>query len=564
MSSYNRLLPTSNNTPERQNKTMLSKLLRQISNFGMDAEQMVIKNTVTTSINEEPGDGSQGGGLMYDAFSKKTIAKLLDKKSIAYLDRAFSDKNNILRQYSVKLEIKDFVSDMADECIIYDTSNFFCTAKDLPSEFDNTVKQRYQENFIKLYNNFGFADNLTAWNYMKNFLVYGYLVFEIVYDNKQKNIIDISPIDPASLVPASDPETGTIIWIQYPDSPVARKILLDAQIIYISYSNNRDYAETSYVENLIRPYNELKLIEQTKILYNINQSAIYKKFIVPTNGLSPTQGKNVVRELMSEYYEHVQFDDSLGTVTINGSADLPLSKDFWFPSGDAGTPTVEIVGASGNDLNEDIMLKHFRNNLRIASKFPASRSNTEDGGGTIHNDASEITNNEIKFGLYKKRIQTVFKELIVKPLKIQMICDFPELRMDQNFLTSINIEFNQNEYFEKWKRLGNLAKEAEIVSTLNANLPAEDDAFIPNEYALKHIMSFTNDQYDELMRYRLEREKKKGQITGGTTPEGGGSSDAGMSGGDMDADTGVQSQPSAQTQAETPPPAQETPPTETV
>ena len=85
MSSYNRLLPTSNNTPERQNKTMLSKLLRQISNFGMDAEQMVIKNTVTTSINEEPGDGSQGGGLMYDAFSKKTIAKLLgyDFKSSA-------------------------------------------------------------------------------------------------------------------------------------------------------------------------------------------------------------------------------------------------------------------------------------------------------------------------------------------------------------------------------------------------------------------------------------------------------------------------------------------------
>lgn len=553
MSSYNRLLPTSNNTPERQNRSMYSKLLRQISNFGMDSDQMVIKNTVTTSINEEPGDGSQGGGLLYDAFSKKTIAKLLDKKSIAFLDRAFNDKNNILRQYSVKLEIKDFVSDMADECIIYDSSNFFCTAKDLSSEFDNTVKQRYQENFIKLYNNFGFVDNLTAWNYMKNFLVYGYLVFEIVYDNKQKNIIDISPIDPATLVPASDPETGTIIWIQYPDSPTARKILLDAQIIYISYSNNRDYAETSYVENLIRPYNELKLIEQTKILYNINQSAIYKKFIIPTTGLNDRQAKAVMRQLMNDYYEHVQFDDSLGTVTINGSADLPLSKDFWFPSGGEGSsPTVDIVAAGGNDLNEDVMLKHFRNNLRVASKFPASRSNTEDGGGSIHNDASEITNNEIKFGLYKKRIQTVFKELIVKPLKIQMICDFPELRMDQNFLTSINIEFNQNEYFEKWKRLGNLAKEAEIVSTLNSNLPAEDDAYIPNEYALKHIMSFTNDQYDELMRYRLERERKKGGDTSGTTPEGGGMSEPPVESGPVQ----TQAQP---TPSEETPTVQETP-----
>jgi hypothetical protein len=68
-------------------------------------------------------------------------------------------------------------------------------------------------------------------------------------------------------------------------------------------------------------------------------------------------------------------------------------------------------------------------------------------------------------------------------------------------------------------------------------------------------MSFTNDQYDEQMRYRLEREKKKGQITGGTTPEGGDMGD--MSGGETPS---VQAQP--QPESETPS-AQETP-TETV
>ena len=40
-----------------------------------------------------------------------------------------------------------------------------------------------------------------------------------------------------------------------------------------------------------------------------------------------------------------------------------ISKDFWFPASDLGTPTVEIVGAQGTDLNEDTMLNWFFKNL---------------------------------------------------------------------------------------------------------------------------------------------------------------------------------------------------------
>jgi hypothetical protein len=59
---------------------------------------------------------------------------------------------------------------MADETIIYNDDNFFCKLKDLPDEFDNTVKQRYQENFKKIYQAFGFGDGITAWNYFKKLL----------------------------------------------------------------------------------------------------------------------------------------------------------------------------------------------------------------------------------------------------------------------------------------------------------------------------------------------------------------------------------------------------------
>jgi hypothetical protein len=181
--------------------------------------------------------------------------------------------------------------------------------------------------------------------------------------------------------------------------------------------------------------------------------------------LTRQQGEQQITQLMSEYHEDVQWDDRTGIPYINGSTKIPHSKDVWLPKSDqGGSPEFEIVQPQQAELNEDVTLQWFYKGLKRASKMPFSRLDEDQGGGNFYDDTASITMDEIRFKTFVNRLRTLFKEVIVKPLKIQMICDFPELRMDQNFLTSINIEFNQNEYFEKWKRLGNLAKEAEIVN----------------------------------------------------------------------------------------------------
>jgi len=538
MPSYNRYnnqnkIDTLGSTVD--NRGYFNKMLRNLSNWGMDYQNMVLQNTYSVGMHEEPqGDGGYGTN-MYDIFTKKVISKILDRKSIAYLDRAYQDKRKILRQYAIKDEIKDFVTQIADEAIIYNDDNYFCKLKDMPDEFDNSLKQRYQENFNRIYRNFGFNDGLTAWNYFKNFLIDGYISFEIVYDNKQKNIIDLQPIDPMTLVVATDPGSATIVWIQYPDNPQIRRVLLDSQIIYISYSNNNEFAETSYVENLIRPYNQLKMIEQTRLLYNINQAAIYKKFIIPTNGLTRQQAEQQIYELMSEYHEDVQWDDTMGTVSINGSTNIPHSKDFWFPNSDLGTPDMEIMAAQGTDLNEDTMLNWFFKNLKRASKLPFSRFDEESGGGNIYNDSSEITRDEIKYGNFIKRLRTVFKELIVKPIKIQMILDFPELKDDNLFHTNLQIIFNSNELFEEWKYLNNLAKRAEIASTLSTNLMGADEKpYLHIEWIIRKIMKFTDADIAENNKYKLGG--------GGMAPGQGGGGGGGAQGGAQGAQGGSPSE----------------------
>lgn len=501
------------------NLGFFNKQLKKISNFGLTYDEDSIPQSYAIGVNDDPSKSTNmgntaSGPYMYDLFSKRMIAKILDKKSVAYLDRAYLDKRKVLQQYSIKDEIRGYITEIADETIIYDENNYFCRSLDLPSDFDDVIRQRVHENFKKIYTSFGFDDGTKAWNSLKDLLINGYIAFEIIYDRKQKNIVDIVKLDPVTLVPASDPESGTLVWVQYPDDPKLRRLLLDAQIIYISYSNNQDYTETSYVEPLIRPYNQLKLLEQTKILYNINQAAIYKKFVIPIGGLSRNAAEQQIAQLMSEYHEDIQWEDDLGIVKINGSSNIPHSKDYWFPSsGENGTPEMSIETPTGNDLNEDQMLIWFHNNLKRESKIPFSRFEQDTGGGSLFGDSTDYTRDELKFHNYIRRIRTVFKEIMVKPLKIQMLRDFPELMQDHNFISHLNIEFNANELFEEWTRLNNLAKRSEIAANLLNNIQnADDTPYLSSEWVIRKIMKFTDADIQENMKYKM---KESGQLEGG-------------------------------------------------
>ena len=514
------------------NSGLFSKMLRKISNYGLAYDIQSIEQSFAIGANENPQAYSNMGNItqgpyMYDLFTKKIIAKILDKKSIAYLDRSYFDKRKILRQYSIKDEIRDFLNQIADETVIYDDNNKFCFSKDLPEEFDDVIRKKVHENFDKLYNVFGFNDGIKAWYMLRDLLIDGFIAYEITYDKKQRNITDLIKLDPLTLVPATDPESGTIVWIQYPDDAKLRRILLDAQIIYISYGNNQDYGETSYVEPLIRPYNQVKLVEQTKLIYNINQAAIYKKFIIPVGGLSRQQAEQQIYQLMSEYHEEVTWDDNLGTMSINGSSVMPHSKDFWFPqSAEGGTPDITIESPQGNDLNEDMILNWFMKNLKRASRMPFSRFENESGGGTIYSDAADLTRDEMKFHNFVRRIRTVFREVMVKPLKIQMMRDFPELIEDHNFQKELNIEFNANELFEEWKYLANLEKRAGIATSMTSSLlNSEGESYLATEWVVRRIMKFTDEDIAENEKYKM---KEKAALAGVPSGNEGGEEGGGM------------------------------------
>ena len=534
-----------------ENKGLFNRILRSLSSYGMNYDDMIVRNQVGIGINEDPY--AARGNSMYDFFSQRAVASVLNRKSIPYLDKAYGDKRRILREYSIKDEIRDFVSSIADESIVYNDDRDFCSPKSLSNEYPQEVKDKYQEYFEKVYNKFGFNDSITAWNMMKDFLVDGYLALEIIYDDKKKNIIGFNRLRPETLVPAFEPTIGHL-WIQFPEDPQLRRIFLDSQIVYISYSTQNDYSETSYVEGLIKPYNQLKILEQTRVMFNIINATVYQKFTIPIKGLSRQRAEEQIGQLINDYSEEVEWDDTLGTLSINGAKHLPYNKQIWFPEGDAGTPAMELVSPEGHNLNESDMLTWFYNALKRASKIPFQRFDKENGGGNLFSDASEMTRDEIKFYNFVNRLRANFKELIVKPLKLQMLIEFPELKDDEVIMNQMDITFNSNQVFEEWKKLGNLAKKAEIFGTLVGIMNGEKPYFHV-DYLIDNVFKLTQEEIAENQRYWAKDAASvaaAAAAAGGAPAEGGGEAPA--EGGETPPAEGeAPAQGGAQAAPETPP-----------
>jgi len=532
------------------NQTFFNSRVAKLSLFGRNYQEAAIKNAKGVHANEDISAITDGNGYSYTMFSRKVHAIMQERQTVAALSGQYLAKLPILREYASKVEIRDFVTKMANEMIVYGKEKKFCEITDLPETYDVTIRKKLKDIFENVYMMSGFSDGSLAWDICRDWLVEGFICREIIYDKKGKNIAGFQKLDPLTIIPIIDPESGLKLWIQYPYDEQNRKILLDAEIIYISYSGSSNYMETSYVEPLIRPYNELKSIERAKLLFNLINATMHKEFIIPTQGLSPMQAEQEIATLIADYKDHIAFDDTTGLIYIDGSKDLPYSKEYWLPNPGDVKPEMSIIEPGGHDLNENTMLIWFHNALKRSSKFPFSRLDATISGGNLYSQGGELTHDDYNFQQYIERLRTLFKEILLKPIILQLLLDFPELEKNNKLMNDIDITYYGHSELIKAKLLSNLQAKAAIANDLQNNLKREDDKpMLHWRMIAKHIM-----EYDDA--FMAENEAFWKNETGAASAGGPGGTDGGGGGGDI----GATAQPGVQTIAQ--PGAQETPPTQ--
>lgn len=493
--------------------------LRGLSRLGMKYDDLVIRNSRAIGVAEDAygysmypmGDSDD----MWYTFAALSLTDTSMKKNIPSIyNKQYKEKVKDLRDFALQDEIEDILDILTDECLIPDTKNFFCKADFLGEGLKEEITESLEANFKKIYSYFSFNDGLTAWNYFRKWLIDGFLAFEIIYDspNNEKNIIGFKELDPNSLVPGINKEDNKRIWVQHKGGGQKERQLYDSQIIFISYSSINSPSRISYVERLIRSFNLLRIMETTRIIWAVTNSASKMKFVIPVGGKSKTRAKQSLAQLMHSYREVVDFDYTSGELKFNGKPMMPFSKEYWFPSKDGETPEVEAVAGDGPEISDTEAVKYFSDKLKMVSKIPFNRFDKDSPAG-YEVAAEGMLRDEIRFSRFVNRLRSTFKEILVKPLYIQMILDHPELADDISFKTSVSIKFNSDNIFEEQKQIELSNNRLDYIDKMKAfseiSADGNEDFYWDLDFLMHRYGGFTEDDLKTNLIYKKVKTLEK-------------------------------------------------------
>jgi len=512
---------SNNNIKARKQPSRFYKTLKKISQLGMYYDDLIIKQSQAIGTSEALL-GSYGY-MPEDFLYTLALSDIGQKQYIGYFDKSLVQRRENLREFSQNGEIEFVLETIADECIIYDTRNYFCQVDvsnlrgNIKEDIENEIIDYINDSFKKIYMLFNFNKGHDAWSYFKQFLIDGFLAFEIIWDEDAENIIGFKEIDPLSIRPGIiKDENGKIqkVWYQYEDIVGVGRTLYDSQIIYISYAKSNFTSRISYVERLVRSFNLLRILENSRIIWNIMNSSFRMKTIIPVGDRSPQKQKEAVAEFISTYKEDITIDDKSGEISVNGKPSMQFYKNYVMPSTPSGAPEIEVMENQGFDLSDTEALKYFYNKFKLDTKIPFERFGREDGGGLVTIDINNTNREEIRFANFKSRLTSIFQEIILKPLILQIEAKYPDLKDDVLFRSLIGLQFNEEDLFKELKEMEIMSKRVEFITQMNNLVVNETNEDGMSEQVPFFDMVFLSRKYlkmseDDLKRNQLYIQRRK-------------------------------------------------------
>lgn len=501
----------------------ISKSLKNLANLGMRYDDMVVKQSRAVGVTE--AEFGNQGYLPEEFLYSLALADVGQKKFIAFFDKDYKARRDYLRKFAMNPEIEFVVDTVADEAIVYDDANYFCeiditkVREVLSPDTQKEIVSEINQQFKKIYNHFHFTEGHDGWAYFRQLLIDGFLAFEIIFDPDGTNIVGFKELDPISLRPGVEKSNDGVykkIWVQYEDVPSMKRVLLDSQIIYISYAKGNFTGRVSYVERMVRSFNLLRIMENSRIIWNIMNSSYRLKMVVPIGTKSPQKAKEALAEMINIYKEDISLDQDSGELAINGAPSMQFYKNYLFPSKNGESPDISVMGGEGFDLSDTDALGYFKDKLIEDSKIPAGRFDKASGGGgggQFSITADGIDREEIRFFKFVTRLRSIYQEIILKPLFIQMGLIYPELAEDELFKSTLSISFNKDNVFEEIKQMEIDQRRVDFVTAMMGIMDKKKDAsgmdvdvpyFVP-KFLVEKYLKLTQD--DISANERMMKEK---------------------------------------------------------
>jgi hypothetical protein len=174
----------------------------------------------------------------------------------------------------------------------------------------------------------------------------------------------------------------------------------------------------SYLNKAIKVLNQLRMIEDSIIIYRLSRSAEKRIFYIDVGGLPKPKAEQYLRETMMRYRTKMNYNTNTGEVD-NSRRFMSFFEDYWLPRREGGRGTEVTTLPAGSNLGELSDLDYFKRNLYKALNVPETRIGGDSGFNLGR--STEILRDEVKFTKFVGRLRKRFSRLFLDFLKTQLL-----------------------------------------------------------------------------------------------------------------------------------------------
>ena len=177
-------------------------------------------------------------------------------------------------------------------------------------------------------------------------------------------------------------------------------------------------ATLSYLHKAIKSLNQLRMIEDSLVIYRLSRAPERRIFYIDVGNLPKVKAEQYLRDVMMRYRNKLVYDASTGEVRDDKKY-MAMLEDFWVPRREGGRGTEISTLPGGQNLGEITDIEYFKKKLFKSLNVPISR--IEGDGGFNLGRSSEILRDEVKFSKFVGRLRKRFSAMFSDMLKTQLL-----------------------------------------------------------------------------------------------------------------------------------------------
>jgi hypothetical protein len=423
------------------------------------------------------------------------------------------------RDISAQPECDAAIEDIVNETIVGDHDSapvdIRLDALDVSDQIKEMVKNEF-DHILKLVN-----FNQYAHDIFRKWYIDGRLPYHVIIDegSPSKGIKELRYIDPAKLRKVKeieekeDPKTGAKIitkqeeYFIFQDNKMEKhnqgvKIHPDA-IIYCT-SGQLDPGRTrilSYLHKAIKPVNQLRMMEDSLVIYRISRAPERRIFYIDVGNLPKGKAEEYLKNIMNQYRNKLVYDASTGEIK-DDKKHMSMLEDFFLPRREGGRGTEISTLPGGESLGQIDDIIYFQKKLYKALNVPLNRLEQE--AQFTLGRSTEISRDEVKFKKFVDRLRKRFSDLFMQALRTQLLLKKVITKQDwESWKEDIAFDFIEDNYFSELKESEMIRERFEMLATLDEYV----GKYVSNEWIRKSILRQSDDDIAEIDK-QIEAEQE--------------------------------------------------------